>query len=87
MKITHFFFVIKIWENKISDTIPLKTILAICIIVMINQLNSLKSEVASIQSDVSSVESGVFSIKSQTSSIKGDVSSIESDVSSIKLKQ
>ncbi len=61
---------IKVWKNKICEVFPIKTILAICIIVVLNQLSSIKTDVTSIEWDVSSIES--------------DVSSIESDVSSIE---
>ena len=68
---------IKVWENKICEVFPIKTILAVCIIVVLNQLNAIKSDVTSIEWDVSSIESDVSSIESYVSSIESDVSSIE----------
>lgn len=68
---------IKIWENKICEEYPIKTILAVCIIVLLCQLNALRSDVSSIEWDVSSIESEV-------SSMQWTISSIESEVSSIR---
>ena len=71
--------VIKVWENKICEAFPIKTILVVCIIVVLCRLNAIKSGVNSIEWDVSSIQSEV-------SSIQWDVSSIESDVSSITME-
>ncbi len=75
---------IKLWEDKILGKLPFKTILTICVIVILWQLVMTKSTLSSIESDVSSLEWDVHRIKSDVSSIESDVSSIESDVSSIK---
>lgn len=48
---------IKTWEKKVFEKCPMKTILAICIIVVLYQLNVIQSEVSSIERDVSSIES------------------------------
>jgi len=71
---------IKNWENKISEKYPLKTILAICIIVILYQLSTISSDLRSIKSDLWSIESDVSSIESDVSSIERDVSSIESNL-------
>ncbi len=61
---------LKNWENKISEKYPLKTILAICIIVILYQFSTIGSDLRSIKSDVSSIESDVSSVKSDLWLIK-----------------
>ncbi len=92
MNITHFCSVIKKCINKISEKIPIKTILAVCIIGLIIQLNTANSKVSSLQRNVSSIESETSSLKRNVSSTrpdatsisKRDLSSIESEVSSLR---
>ena len=47
---------IKVWEDMICEALPIKTILAVCIIVILCRLAAVKSEVSSIESDVSSIQ-------------------------------
>ena len=75
--VTNTIMVVNTWEKKILDKFPIRTILAICFIVVLYQLYE-------IQSAISLVEGHVSSMEYEVSSIKSDVSSIESDVSSIK---
>lgn len=91
---------IKLWEDKISVKLPFKTVLTICVIVILWQLSVLKDEIYSIKREVSvpsslgglgslggfgeDVESDVSSIKRDISSMESDISSMESDISSIK---
>lgn len=62
--------IIKVWGNKICEVFPIKTILAVCIIVVLYQLNEIQSDLWSIESDVSSMQHDVSSIQSEVSSIK-----------------
>ena len=75
---------IKILENKICELLPVKTILAVLIIIFLIQLNVIKSDDYRIKRDLRSIKYDVSSIQSEVSSTKYDVSSIQSDVSSIK---
>ena len=65
---------VKVWENKICEALPTKTILAICIIVVLNQLNAIKTDLTSIEWDVSSIQSDVWSLESDVSSIALELS-------------
>ena len=56
---------IKVWENRFCELLPIKTILAVCIIVILYQLNAIKSDVTSIERDVSSIEWKVSSIENE----------------------
>ena len=45
--------VIKAWENKVSEKYPLKIILAVCVIVILWQLYTIRLEMSKTQSDLS----------------------------------
>ena len=73
MNISKCLAVIKNLENNIWEKYPLKTILFICIIVVLCQLKAVKSDVSSIESDVSSIQSEIIWIQGDISSIKSEI--------------
>jgi hypothetical protein len=75
MNITHIISEIKTWDKKISEKIPMKAVLAICIIAVVIQHNSVNSKVSSLQREVSSMESEVASIKRNVSAVRSNLSS------------
>jgi len=88
MNLTKIISTIKVWENKIFEKYPIRTILIICVIVILWQLSTVISSLSSIKGSsrhkIWRGEGSLSSIQSDVSSIKWDISSIESDVSSIK---
>jgi cell division protein FtsL len=57
----------------------------IYMMVLLDSVTSMESDISSMQSDISSIQSDIESLQSDVSSIQGDVDSIQNDVSSIEI--
>jgi septal ring factor EnvC (AmiA/AmiB activator) len=73
------------WRKRfrIGGQVLLYILIAGYLLVILVDLNSLRSNISSMSGDISSLQSDVSSIQSDVSSIQSDVSSIQNDVSAI----
>jgi len=56
MKLQNVISIVNVWEKKVFEKLPIKTILAIYLIVVLCQLNAIQSKVSSIEFDVFRLE-------------------------------
>lgn len=72
------------WEEKVSKLYPLKIVFAVCVILILWQLSSIKEELRSVKRELRDVSWVVSDIESDVSNIESVVSDIESVVSNIE---
>jgi cell division protein FtsL len=57
----------------------------IYMVVLLDSVTSIESDISSMQSDISSIQSDIDSLQSDVSSVQDEVDSIQNDVSSIEI--
>ena len=73
------------WEEKMAKGYPVKIILAICLLVILWQLNSTRKELRTTKRELWNVSWQVDNIESTVSDIESTVDNVESTVRYIKV--